>query len=339
MSKTIGSTKSRLYCLIFIGLVILLSYYTYKNHITYESINVTVKKQAAIEYGSAKYNIEDLVNVNGEIVSIKHDINTKVVGEQEVVVEVKKDNVVRELPVLIEVVDTTAPVINLEKETIEVEYGTNYNLEDNIKEVVDQIDGDIEYQDVNTTDEDVDSDYYTIISDSDIKKVGDHKITVKAIDKYDNVSSMEFTLKVKKPKAKPVPKAPVYKNLPANSSGNNIVSLAYSLIGSRYASGGNSPAGFDCSGFVQYVYAQNGISVSRSASTQIHDGVAVSLSDAKPGDILSWGYSNGVVTHSAIYVGNGMMIHAANYSQGVILSNVAAWQRGSNVVVLSVRRI
>ena len=337
MSTIKGSSKKKKISLFFIGFVTLVSCYTYKNHITYESINVTVKNQAAIEYGSAKYDIKDLVNTSGEIVSIKENINTKVVGPQEVIVEVKKDNVVRELPVLIEVVDTTAPVINLEKDTIEVVYGTDYDLEDNIKEVIDEIDGDIEYQDADGIDEYLDSDYYTIISDSDIKKIGNHTITVKAVDKYDNITSTKFTLKVKA--AKKVYKASVYKNLPANKSGNGIVDLAYSLLGSRYVSGGTSPAGFDCSGFVQYVYAQHGISVSRSASTQIYDGVAVSMADAKPGDILSWGYTNGVVTHSAIYVGNGMMIHAANPAQGVILSNVAAWQRGSNVVVLSVRRI
>ena len=131
----------------------------------------------------------------------------------------------------------------------------------------------------------------------------------------------------------------VYYDLPANASANNITSLAYSLLGHRYIAGGTTPAGFDCSGFVQYVYSQFGISVSRSATTQIYDGVAVSYENAQPGDILSWGYSNGTVTHSALYVGNGLMIHAANPSQGVILSDVAAWTRGSGTMVLSVRRI
>ena len=83
--------------------------------------------------------------------------------------------------------------------------------------------------------------------------------------------------------------------------------------------------------------------MSRSASTQINDGVGINYSDVQPGDILSWGYSNGVVTHSALYVGNGMMIHmmihAANPSQGVILSNVSKWLSGSTTTILSVRRI
>lgn len=118
-----------------------------------------------------------------------------------------------------------------------------------------------------------------------------------------------------------------------------LVQLAYSLIGSPYVAGGNSPLGFDCSGFVQYLYSRVGISISRSTSTQIRDGVAVSYENAQPGDILLWGYSDGVPTHSAIYVGNGQMIHATNPRQGVIASDVAAWTRGSGTSVIAVRRI
>ena len=127
--------------------------------------------------------------------------------------------------------------------------------------------------------------------------------------------------------------------MPDNVSGNEIVKIAYSYLGYPYQSGANGPSAFDCSGFVQYVYSRVGKSVSRSASTQINDGVGISYSDVQPGDILSWGYSNGVVTHSALYVGNGLMIHAANPSQGVILSNVSKWLSGSATTILSVRRI
>ena len=85
-------------------------------------------------------------------------------------------------------------------------------------------------------------------------------------------------------------------------------------------------------------YSQVGIYVSRSSSTQYYDGVAVSYQDAQPGDILSWGHG-GVVTHSALYVGNGMMIHATNPSQGVIASSVAGWESGSIDNLMAVRRI
>ena len=335
MNTIIEFSKIKFVILVFIGLIVFVCGCTYKNNVTYQSIKVSVKKQAVIEYGSAKYDIEDIVDVDGEIVSIKQDLDTKIIGPQEVVVEVKKNNVVREIPILIEVVDTTAPIINLNNDTIEVEYGTKYNLNDNIKEVIDEIDGKINYQDLTVINNELEDAYYTITSESDVNLVGEHIITVKAVDKYGNVNSVNFNYKV----IEPVYVEKVYNNLPANINGNNIVSLAYSLIGSRYVSGGNSLSGFDCSGFVQYLYSQYGVSISRSASTQIYDGVAVNYENAQPGDILSWGYDNGVVTHSALYVGDGMMIHAANPSQGVILSNVAAWERGSNITILSVRRV
>ena len=70
----------------------------------------------------------------------------------------------------------------------------------------------------------------------------------------------------------------------------------------------------------------------------MYDGQAVSYENAQPGDILSWGY-NGRVSHSAIYVGNGLMIHATNPRQGVIVSDVQSWIRGSGLNIISVRRI
>lgn len=103
--------------------------------------------------------------------------------------------------------------------------------------------------------------------------------------------------------------------------------------------GANGPYGFDCSGFVQYVYSRLGIYISRSSSTQLYDGVAVSYSDILPGDIINWGYSNGVSTHSALYVGNGKMIHAANPSMGVIISDVGYWLSVSGTQIIGVRRI
>ena len=82
-----------------------------------------------------------------------------------------------------------------------------------------------------------------------------------------------------------------------------------------------------------------GINVSRSTSTQLYDGYPVSYQSAQPGDILLWGYGDGNVSHSALYVGNGQMIHATNPSQGVILSDVNYWLNGSGTYIVSVRRI
>lgn len=80
------------------------------------------------------------------------------------------------------------------------------------------------------------------------------------------------------------------------------------------------PAGWDCSGFVQYVFSQFGISLPRSSGAQATVGTPVaSLADAKPGDILANG------THAAIYIGNGQVMNAMNPVQGTAVSDVSVF--------------
>ena len=329
---------------IFISLVFC---YGYEYHKVYDSINVQVADSAVIEYGSPNYDIRTVVdNIDGEIVSIKQDIDTTKVGEQEIVVEVEKDNVVKDVSLVVEVKDTIAPAIELKNETISLTTGESFDMLSNLASVSDQVDGEIDYQQKEIVNEEVDTNYYTVESNVNSEVAGTYQVTVKAVDKYGNASSATYSVVVED-EVKPVEvTTPVVDNevsyqddYVATGDVNAMVELAYSLIGSPYMAGGNTPAGFDCSGFVQYLYSRIGISISRSTSTQLYDGVAVSYENAQPGDILLWGYANGAITHSAIYVGNGQMIHATNPRQGVIASDVAAWTRGSGTSVLAVRRI
>lgn len=90
----------------------------------------------------------------------------------------------------------------------------------------------------------------------------------------------------------------------------SILNLADSFQGVPYVWGGTTPNGFDCSGFVQYVYAKNGYSLTRTTYTQWdNDGTFVSKSDLKPGDLVYFG-SGSSPNHVGMYVGDGMMIHA-----------------------------
>ena len=351
--KTIdGSSKMKILrftSLMIISLVMMIGCYAYHSYYTYKSIKVVVNDSAAIEYGSANYDVNKLIKeIDGEIISVKKDIDTSVVGAQEMVVEVKKDNIIKDVPIIVNVVDTVAPVIQLKEEKMTITEGDQYDLNSNIEFVNDKVDGDISL--LNEVEESSKF-YYNISTPEDVNNVGNHVITVIAKDKSGNEVKKEFTLEIiEAPKVEVVPEvnnntngnievSAFNPNAGINAQGGDITSIAYSLVGSPYIAGSNGPYGFDCSGFVQYVYAQAGKSVSRSSSTQYYEGVGISYDQAQPGDILSWGYVDGVPTHSAIYVGNGQMVHATNPRQGVIASDVAAWTRGSGSHVIAVRRV
>nr|WP_206155085.1 C40 family peptidase [Clostridium muellerianum] len=90
---------------------------------------------------------------------------------------------------------------------------------------------------------------------------------------------------------------------------NSVVNYAYSFIGTPYVWGGTSPSGFDCSGFVQYVYAHFGVGLGRTTYEQINDGTTVSRDQLQPGDLVLFGTRSNP-HHVGIYVGGGMYIHA-----------------------------
>ena len=102
-------------------------------------------------------------------------------------------------------------------------------------------------------------------------------------------------------------------------SDSEIVNFALQFIGNPYVAGGTSLTdGADCSGFVMSLYSNFGVSLPRTAPDQARVGTAVSIDNIQPGDIVSYGY-DGVVGHSAIYVGYGMIIHAATQELGIRL--------------------
>ena len=107
----------------------------------------------------------------------------------------------------------------------------------------------------------------------------------------------------------------------SNATRQNIVKTALSLAGSRYTYGGNGPDAFDCSGFVKYVMAQNGISVPRTSTEICGAGAEVGIEGLRPGDIV------GRPGHVGIYIGNGYFIHSSETSTGVIVESVAVYNK------------
>ena len=118
---------------------------------------------------------------------------------------------------------------------------------------------------------------------------------------------------------------PTYTETPDTSSdsslGQEIANYAVQFVGNPYVYGGTSLTnGADCSGFTQSVMANFGIYLARTAADQSYGGTSVSISDIQPGDLLFYSDGGGI-SHVAMYIGGGQIVHAATESQGIIISN------------------
>ena len=112
---------------------------------------------------------------------------------------------------------------------------------------------------------------------------------------------------------------------------NQVVAEAKKYLGVPYFYGGTSPAGFDCSGFVQYVYKQMGISISRTTYTQINDGIKVSDNDLKPGDLIFFGTISDPY-HVGMYVGSSQYIHAPQTGDVVKISGLGVYLTARRII-------
>lgn len=115
--------------------------------------------------------------------------------------------------------------------------------------------------------------------------------------------------------------------LTGNSTGSKIVSEAKKYLGVPYVWGGSTPAGFDCSGLVQYVFAKNGKSIPRTSQEQFKAGTAVSKNSLQAGDVVFFKGSRGSMSspgHVGIYIGNGQYIQAPQTGSVVKISDLDA---------------
>ncbi len=111
-------------------------------------------------------------------------------------------------------------------------------------------------------------------------------------------------------------------NEPVPQTAIDLINYAYQFLGNPYKWGGNSLTnGIDCSGFVKQIFAKFGYNLPRTSSAYRSGvGTTVSVSNARPGDIFVYKYSDGS-GHVAIYIGNGKIIHAANARAGICIGS------------------
>ncbi|MCM3088095.1 NlpC/P60 family protein [Bhargavaea ginsengi] len=103
---------------------------------------------------------------------------------------------------------------------------------------------------------------------------------------------------------------------------SQLMNIADDYIGVPYKWGGTTTSGFDCSGYIQYVFKKAGVSVPRTTSQMAATGTAVSKSNLQVGDLVFFNTSGRGISHAGIYAGNNNFIHASS-SRGVMITSLS----------------
>lgn len=109
----------------------------------------------------------------------------------------------------------------------------------------------------------------------------------------------------------------------SNILARRIIGISQEYVGIRYVFGGNTPSsGFDCSGYVKYVFAKAGITLPRTADSQYYAGTHISTTDLRPGDLVFFSTYLPGPSHVGIYIGDGKFMHASS-SRGVTVDTLS----------------
>ena len=106
-----------------------------------------------------------------------------------------------------------------------------------------------------------------------------------------------------------------------------VLSTADRYVGTRYVYGGETPAsGFDCSGYVQYVFGGHGVELPRTSRQQVTAGRKVTggMASLRPGDLMLFASTGGTIDHVAIYAGKGRILHSSRSGGGVAYDDLSS---------------
>lgn len=277
------------------------TYEFYVSDNTAPIIKLTKGSTVTVDYGKT-FNYKNYVSVTDNYdskiasVNVEGKVNVKKEGTYPLTISAidsSGNTTSKELNVKVE--DLSGPTITLSKSSVSFETGKSFDAKSYLKSAIDNKDGNITSK-------------VKISGSVNTKKVGKYTITYSCTDKAGNTTKKTLKVEVLKP-------YDVASNL-------GIVATAKTRLGCPYKWGATGPSKFDCSGFTQWVYKKNGISIPRTSGSQKSGGKYISISQVKPGDIV-WRPG-----HVGIYVGNGKVIHAPHTGAVVSYTSVSGFKCG-----------
>lgn len=269
-------------------------------------IELVKGSDAVLDYAS-EFKLEDIAKVTDNLdaapeVVVEGSVDTQKLDETQTVKITAKDasGNTSEATVNVVIKDISAPVITLSKDKVTVDAGASVNAKDYLTSAIDNKDGDVTAN--------------VSMSSVDTASAGTKTITYTVSDSAGNSANATLTVVVKQ----------VYGSGGAGSIvGGSAVEYAKSRVGMAYVFGATGPTAFDCSGLTSWAYRQAGKSIPRTSGGQASGGTYVARGDLQPGDLVFFSQGSGrPISHVGMYIGGGMMVHAATPATGVCYSSI-----------------
>lgn len=267
-------------------------------------------ENVAFNFGD-EFKLEELVKVTDNYdtnVNVKVDgaVDNKKENEQQKLKVIAKDasGNTSEATINVTVKDMVGPEIKLSKTTLSVDTGATVDGKEYLESAIDNKDGDIKDK--------------VEISSIDTSRKGTKTITYRVTDEAGNASEATLSVEVNEVSSS-TSSTEDGGNAASSINASSALEYALSRVGCAYASGGTGPTAFDCSGLTYWAFKQVGITIPRTSSAQAGGGSYVARGNLQPGDLVFYSYySGGGVSHVAMYVGGGRVVHASTPTRGVL---------------------